>query len=122
MNVSLLAGKVYREPLFNDKNGTFKGQYLLLASDSCGSKMIPVNAYGKVAEFVQENIHEGMMITVRGHLHNFEDKTTGKYSLGFVAERHDIERVESDGDDTEKMNESNIESFRYEDFNFSVNN
>lgn len=92
MNVVSLYGSVYKNPLItrDDENGEIvKCAYLLLLADGEYGEMVPINCYGKVAQFVATNVKQGMRIAVTGKLKNV--KKDDGYKLIIVAIKNEFD-------------------------------
>lgn len=88
-----LYGTVYNEPLISkdETNGEIiECSYLLLCADGEYSEMIPINSYGRVAQFVSQNIKSGMRVAVTGHLKSRKTKTNG-YKLMVIAQKNEFD-------------------------------
>lgn len=107
MNVTVLSGKVVKEPVFKISE-TAKGTYHIATfviavrkMHSGGVSFLRANVFGNLADNVKENLHKGMKVTLSGEIvtSSYEDRETGKrvYSTDIQANWIEFEKDTNDG-------------------------
>ena len=86
MNVTVILGRVLKEPIFKineTEKGVFHVATFVVAvkkMHSGGFSFLRANVFGKLADSVKENLRKGMNVTLSGEIvtSSYDDRETGK--------------------------------------------